>query len=623
MRSGLFGPWDKPDAINNNENLPPLVNPTRHRVVGYRHVHGLAEHHDPDLGAGLVPHVPLLAEGPSKHLFEVALYFVPPKNARNGSPRRWPCVDVQGVRVPGRQHARGHPVDDRDAASSTTFVLNDQEILCRHHHAAVRAQVEAGGRPASYPWMPRDADRRARGERDTMTHHSVSASPRTGAAARAVRRPRAASPHWIFDTWRPALREAARIDDGPRCRRSTTRSCPRMADIIEYCNGFDLDDLPDDVRNLLLLTFAFCEASFPVEAVAPAPGARQRRRRHHHGHRTGALIARRERPHRSMDTQTFRRESDGVARRTRRPSCAPPLRRATARSRPRWSSTASSRGALCDARLRAATGGQSAVGGLGGPTMLRAVVGEEIAGRELADPSIWSMIEVLAPTDQRVRHRPSSSPTMVPRFLRGDETVVPGLLRARRGQRPRLADAVGPHRSTAAGCVNGQKVWTSYAQFAQRCVLLTRTGEPGSAHRGITAFFVDVDSPGITPSPIEIQHGRLEFAEVFYDDVFVPDDRRLGEVGQGWQVAMDVLPYERSTTFWHRGAHPPAPLRPNSSPRSPATTRTGDDRRQRRSEGARRGVPERDRLPQPVTGHPVPARGRRDARRRRRRSTRS
>ncbi len=86
-------------------------------------------------------------------------------------------------------------------------------------------------------------------------------------------------------------------------------------------------------------------------------------------------------------------------------------------------------------------------------------------------------------------------------------------------------------------------------------MLLARTGEPGSAHRGITAFFVDMDTPGISPSPIEAQHGRLEFAEVFYDDVFVPDDRRLGDVGQGWQVAMDVLPYERSTTFWHRGAH--------------------------------------------------------------------
>ena len=41
---------------------------------------------------------------------------------------------------------------------------------------------------------------------------------------------------------------------------------------------------------------------------------------------------------------------------------------------------------------------------------------------------------------------------------------------------------------------------------------------------------------------------------MFYDDVFVPSDRLLGDVGQGWQVAMDVLPYERSTAFWHRGA---------------------------------------------------------------------
>ena len=83
---------------------------------------------------------------------------------------------------------------------------------------------------------------------------------------------------------------------------------------------------------------------------------------------------------------------------------------------------------------------------------------------------------------------------------------------------------------------------------------MTRTGEPGSAHRGITAFFVDIDSPGLTYRPIEIQNGRLEFCEVFYDDVFVPADRVLGGVGQGWQVAMDVLPYERSTAFWHRGA---------------------------------------------------------------------
>jgi len=85
-------------------------------------------------------------------------------------------------------------------------------------------------------------------------------------------------------------------------------------------------------------------------------------------------------------------------------------------------------------------------------------------------------------------------------------------------------------------------------------VLLVRTGTPESAHRGITALFVDMDTPGITVRPLEAMHGVLEFSEVFYDDVLVPFDRTLGDEGQGWAVAMDLLPYERSTALWHRGA---------------------------------------------------------------------
>jgi alkylation response protein AidB-like acyl-CoA dehydrogenase len=85
-------------------------------------------------------------------------------------------------------------------------------------------------------------------------------------------------------------------------------------------------------------------------------------------------------------------------------------------------------------------------------------------------------------------------------------------------------------------------------------VLLTRTGGPESAHRGITALFVDMDTPGITVRPIESMHGSPEFAEVFFDDVAVPFERTLGDEGQGWSVAMDILPYERSTALWHRAA---------------------------------------------------------------------
>src|SRR3546814_6063893 len=63
-----------------------------------------------------------------------------------------------------------------------------------------------------------------------------------------------------------------------------------------------------------------------------------------------------------------------------------------------------------------------------------------------------------------------------------------------------------------------------------------------------------MDSPGITVRPIETMHGALEFSEVFFDDVLVPFDRMLGDEGQGWAVAMDLLPFERSTSLWHRDA---------------------------------------------------------------------
>jgi alkylation response protein AidB-like acyl-CoA dehydrogenase len=98
-------------------------------------------------------------------------------------------------------------------------------------------------------------------------------------------------------------------------------------------------------------------------------------------------------------------------------------------------------------------------------------------------------------------------------------------------------------------------VWTSLAQYAQRCILLTRTGSPESLHKGITALFIDMDSPGITVRPIQTMHGAEEFCEVFFDDVAIPFERTLGEEGQGWSVAMDLLPFERSTALWVRGAY--------------------------------------------------------------------
>ena len=191
-------------------------------------------------------------------------------------------------------------------------------------------------------------------------------------------------------------------------------------------------------------------------------------------------------------------------------------------------------------------------GGLGGSPLLRAYLGEALAARDLVEPGIYSMTEVLAPTIIDYAP-PELAATMVPRLLRGDETWCQGFSEPGTGSNL-AALACRATRTDAGWRVSGQKVWTSLAQYADRCVLLTRTGPPGSAHKGITALFVDMATPGITVRPLQTMHGAAEFCEVFFDDAVVPLERTLGDEGQGWSVAMDLLPFERSTALWHRGA---------------------------------------------------------------------
>jgi len=193
------------------------------------------------------------------------------------------------------------------------------------------------------------------------------------------------------------------------------------------------------------------------------------------------------------------------------------------------------------------------VGGLGGSTLLRAYLGEALTGRDLVEPGIYSMTETLAPTmiDYAA---PELAAAMVPRLLRGDETWCQGFSEPGTGSNL-AALACRAVRSDGGWRVQGQKVWTSLAQYAQRCVLLARSGPPDSGRQGITALFVDMDSPGIEVRPIETMHGAPEFCEVFFDDVAVPADRTLGEEGGGWSVAMDLLPFERSTALWHKAAY--------------------------------------------------------------------
>jgi alkylation response protein AidB-like acyl-CoA dehydrogenase len=198
------------------------------------------------------------------------------------------------------------------------------------------------------------------------------------------------------------------------------------------------------------------------------------------------------------------------------------------------------------------------VGGLGGSPMLRTELGAALAARDLADPGLFSLIEVLAPTLIDFAS-PALAAEVVPKLLSGAELWCQGFSEPGTGSdlsslRCRAVPDGDP-RTASAWLIRGQKVWTSLAQYSDRCVLLTRTGPPDSRHRGITAFLVDMHAPGVAVAPLEMINGEREFAEVYFDDVRVPADHMLGELDGGWTVAMNILPHERSSCFWQRIAY--------------------------------------------------------------------
>jgi alkylation response protein AidB-like acyl-CoA dehydrogenase len=97
--------------------------------------------------------------------------------------------------------------------------------------------------------------------------------------------------------------------------------------------------------------------------------------------------------------------------------------------------------------------------------------------------------------------------------------------------------------------LNGQKTWSSRAAFAHWGFGLFRSDPEAQKHHGLTYFLFPLDADGLTVRPIEQLDGRLGFAELFFDDVFVPDADVLGGVGKGWQVAMSTAGNERGLSL--------------------------------------------------------------------------
>jgi alkylation response protein AidB-like acyl-CoA dehydrogenase len=136
--------------------------------------------------------------------------------------------------------------------------------------------------------------------------------------------------------------------------------------------------------------------------------------------------------------------------------------------------------------------------------------------------------------------------TYLPRILDGSEIWCQGF--SEPGAGSDLAAVKTTAKPVEGGyLVSGQKIWTSFAQYSRRCLMLARTSD-GPRHHNLTFLLLDMEQPGIDVRPIKQISGDEEFSEVFFTDAFVAEEDRVGGEGEGWQVAMTVLTNERGTT---------------------------------------------------------------------------
>jgi alkylation response protein AidB-like acyl-CoA dehydrogenase len=194
-------------------------------------------------------------------------------------------------------------------------------------------------------------------------------------------------------------------------------------------------------------------------------------------------------------------------------------------------------------------GWPEALGGLGGDARHRAVLYDELAERGFSTRSVFEHLEILAPA--MAQHwQPTLMRSALSELLRGDTvwSSEPDAGSDLAALRTRARRDGGGYR------INGRKIWTSWASYADRCVVLARTGTTEERHRGLSALFVDLSEPGVDVRAIRQANGVEELAEVTFDDVWVAAEHCIGAEGAGWQFALDVLACERSAFAWLRQA---------------------------------------------------------------------
>jgi alkylation response protein AidB-like acyl-CoA dehydrogenase len=185
----------------------------------------------------------------------------------------------------------------------------------------------------------------------------------------------------------------------------------------------------------------------------------------------------------------------------------------------------------------------TSVGGAGGSELEKVIFSEEEMRFDL--PLAYFSISLNNPLPIFLRY---ASPHWIDRLAR--RTVRGELIWCQLFSEPSAGSDLASLRLKAVPTeggwrLNGQKVWTSWAQISDWGVVVARTDQNLPKHAGLTYFFLDMKSPGITVMPIRRLGDEKDLNEVFFDDVFVPNDQQLGEINGGFKVAVETLMIER------------------------------------------------------------------------------
>lgn len=190
-------------------------------------------------------------------------------------------------------------------------------------------------------------------------------------------------------------------------------------------------------------------------------------------------------------------------------------------------------------------------GGRGGTAVHRAIFYDAMARSGFGMPESVASLEVQG--SALIRYAPDVAARVLPAMLDGRELWCQGFSEPEAGSdlASLRARAV---RVDGGWAITGQKVWTSLGHLAQWCGVLARTGAPDSRHKGLTYFWVPLPTEGVEVRPLRTLTGEDDFCELFFDGAFVPDDLVVGNVDQGWEIAMYALQFERGMWAWQRQA---------------------------------------------------------------------